>query len=310
MFEIAAIIINYNSSRLTQECIESIIKNTSDAINFQIIVVDNCSEKEDFLKLKHFCDTLTWPHLQLVRSKINTGFGAGNMIGVHYASANHLAFINNDTVFLNDCLSILWNALKNDTSVAIVGGQSFKEDGKRMQAFDHFTSLTKELFGRDFLEKINPKKYPKRKAEYLTPTKVNYVQGSFMMVNTADFNLVGGFDTAIFLYYEETDLCRRLEKINKNCFLIPEARYIHYHGASTTPSIHIKIELKISMLYVLRKHSNYLSYKFLITHLQIQYFFKSFFKPRYWALFKVLIVGAPLSKSLKIKQKLQNIELF
>jgi glycosyltransferase involved in cell wall biosynthesis len=46
MFEIAAIIINYNSSRLTQECIESII--TSDAINFQIIVVDNCSEKRDF----------------------------------------------------------------------------------------------------------------------------------------------------------------------------------------------------------------------------------------------------------------------
>jgi hypothetical protein len=39
-----------------------------------------------------------------------------------------------------------------------------------MQAFDHFTSLTKELFGRDFLEKINPK-ISQRKAEYLTPTK-------------------------------------------------------------------------------------------------------------------------------------------
>ena len=307
MFEIAAIIINYNSSKLTQECIESIIKNTSSTINFQIIVVDNCSEKEDYLKLKNFCTAFNWPNLQLVRSKINTGFGAGNMLGVHYAQANHLAFINNDTVFLNDCLGILLEALTKDSSIGIVGGQSFKEDGKRMQAFDHFTSLTKELFGRDFLEIINSKKYPKRKAEYLMPTKVNYVQGSFMMVNTVDFNFVGGFDTAIFLYYEETDLCKRLEEINKSCYLIPEARYVHYHGASTTPSIHIKIELKISMLYVLRKHSNYLIYKFLLTHLQIQYFFKSFFKPRYWALFKVLIVGAPLSKSLKTKQKLQHI---
>jgi hypothetical protein len=33
---------------------------------------------------------------------------------------------------------------------------------ERMQAFDHFTSL-KKLFGRDFLEKINQKKYPKEK---------------------------------------------------------------------------------------------------------------------------------------------------
>jgi hypothetical protein len=28
---------------------------------------------------------------------------------------------------------------------------------ERMQAFDHFTSLTKELFGRDFLKKLTPK---------------------------------------------------------------------------------------------------------------------------------------------------------
>jgi GT2 family glycosyltransferase len=90
---------------------------------FQIIVVDNCSEKE-ILKLKHFVIRL--PHLQLV-SKINTGFGQGNMLGVHYASANHLAFINNDTVFLNDCLSILWHLKRYISSNC--GGQSFK-DGK------------------------------------------------------------------------------------------------------------------------------------------------------------------------------------
>lgn len=308
MFEIAAIIINYNSSRLTQECIESILKKTATTVNFQIIVVDNCSEKDDFLKLKQFCDKITFPNLQLVRSKINTGFGAGNMLGVHYASAKHLAFINNDTIFLNDCLTILMKALHNDNSIGMVGGQSYKEDGTRMQAFDHFASIAKELMGRDFLEKTNPKRYPKRKAEYTASTKVNYVQGSFMMVRNEDFNSVGGFDTNIFLYYEETDLCKRLEKTNKSCYLIPEARYIHYHGASTPSSIHIKIELKISLLYIIRKHSGYLGYKFLLSYLQIQYFFKSFFKPKYWKLFGVLIVGAPLSKSLKVIQKLQNID--
>jgi GT2 family glycosyltransferase len=307
MFDIAVIIINYNSSTLTKECIESIIDKTSPTVNFQIIVIDNSSEQEDYLKLFEFCNNFSFSNLKLIRSDINTGFGAGNMLGVHYATAKHYAFINNDTLFLNDCLTLLNLALADDNSIAMVGGQSYKEDGKSMQAFDHFASITKELLGRDFLEKINPIKYPKRKATYQNPTRVNYVQGSFMMVRAADFNAVGGFDTNIFLYYEETDLCKRLEKINKTCYLIPQAHYLHYHGASTPDSILIKMELKISLLYIIRKHSGYLGYRFLLGYMQIQYFIKSAFKPKYWTLFKLLFIGAPLSESLKTKQIIKKI---
>jgi hypothetical protein len=38
-----------------------------------------------------------------------------------------------------------------------------------------------------------------------------------MMVNTVDFNLVGGFDTAIFLYYEDR-FVQKTRKINKVVF--------------------------------------------------------------------------------------------
>ncbi len=305
MFEIAVIIINYNSSQLTQECINSIIDKTANEIKYQIIVVDNCSEAADYLLLKQFCDAHTFKNLQLIRSKINTGFGGGNMTGFHFANANYIAFINNDTLFLNDCLSILKSAIEKDNTIAVVGGQSYTETGKKMVAFDHFASIAKELFGRDFLEKINPKKYPKRKLAYTEPLKVNYVQGSFMMLKTADFNEVGGFDTNIFLYYEETDLCKRLEKIGKSTFLIPNAKYIHYHGASTPQNITIKTELKISLLYVIRKHYGYFSYWFLLNYLRINYSCSTLFKPKYWYLLKVLLAGAPLSMSLKTKQKIQ-----
>lgn len=304
MFDIAAIIINYNSSKLTQECIDSIVEKTATDLNYQIIVVDNCSQIADYKLLEDFCKSHSFKNLQLVRSKINTGFGAGNMAGYQYANAKYVAFVNNDTLFLNDCFSILKTAIEKDNSIAMVGGQSFTETGKRMVAFDHFASISKELFGRDFLEKVNPKKYPKRKFEYTNPQKVNYVQGSFMFTRTSDFNEVGGFDTNLFLYYEETDLCMRLEKIGKSCYLIPEAQYVHYHGASTPQSITIKTELKISLLYIIRKHYGYLSYWFLLNYLRINYIFSTLFKPKYSYLLKVLLAGAPLSKSLKTKQKI------
>jgi GT2 family glycosyltransferase len=204
-------------------------------------------------------------------------------------------------------LSILKLAIEKDNSIAMVGGQSFTETGKQMVAFDHFASISKELFGRDFLEKTNPKKHPKRKLEYTIPVKVNYVQGSFMLVRTSDFNEIGGFDTNIFLYYEETDLCMRLKKINKSCFLIPDAKYIHYHGASTPQNITIKTELKISLLYIIRKHYGYFSYWFLLNYLRINYIFSTLFKPKYWYLLKVLLAGAPLSMSLKTKQIIKEI---
>ncbi|REH01113.1 glycosyltransferase family 2 protein [Flavobacterium aquicola] len=306
MFDIAVILINYNSSEYSINCIRSIIDNTAKIINYQIIITDNCSKKEDYHKLKFFCEEAGLPNLQLHRSKINTGFGAGNMAGYHYANAKYVAFVNNDTLFLNDCFSILMEAIEKDENIGVVGGQPYTETGKQLIAFDHFTSMTKEFLGRAFLEKINPKKYPKRKFEYTNPLKVNSMGGSFMFMRSNDFNKAGGFDTNIFLYYEESDLSMRLLKIGKSSYLIPDAKYIHSHGASTPKNILIKTELKISLLYIIQKHHGSISFWILLNYLRITYLFNTIFKPRYWHLLKVLLAGAPLSKSLKTKQIIEE----
>ena len=308
MFDIAVILINYNSSEHSINCIRSIIEKTDNNLNYQIIITDNCSEKEDYLKLKSFCNELNFPNLELHISIINTGFGGGNMHGIQYANANYLAFINNDTLFKNDCLSILKSALEENPKIGIAGAQAYKTNGDFMISLDHFASPAREILGRNVLEIINSKKYPKRKKRYTNPVKVNFITGSFMFIRATDFYKIGGFDTNIFLYYEETDLCKRLEKNNKFAYLIPEAEFIHYHGISTPKSILIKTELKISLLYVIRKHYGYFSYLFLLNFLRINYFFTTLFKPKYWYLFKVLLAGAPLSKSLKQKQKIINLD--
>ena len=48
MKDFAAIIINYNSSQFTANCIRSILDKTADTLNYEIIVVDNGSSKEDY----------------------------------------------------------------------------------------------------------------------------------------------------------------------------------------------------------------------------------------------------------------------
>lgn len=304
MFDIAVILINYNSTEHTINCVNSIIEKTSKNISYQIIITDNCSEKDEYLKLKSHCDSLEDGNIKLYRNTINSGFGGGNMFGLQFSNAKYYAFVNNDTLFKNDCLSILKNTLDTNQNIGIAGAQSFKENGDFMVSLDHFASPTREILGRNFLELINPKKYPKRKKTYQNPLQVNFVPGSFMFVRAKDFNKVGGFDTNIFLYYEETDLCIRLSKIAKYAYLVPEAKFIHFHGASTPRSIAIKKELKISLLYILRKHYGFLGHFTVSIFLIVKYFFSSLLKPKNWPLFYLLISGAPLSKSLKMKQKI------
>lgn len=305
MFDVAVLLINYNSSQHSINCIKSIIEKTSKSIHYQIIITDNCSENEDYQKLKFFCDQINFPNLELHRSTINTGFGGGNMHGIQYARAQFLAFVNNDTLFINDCLSVLKTNLENNPKIGIAGAQAYKENGDFMVSLDHFASPSREIFGRALLEKINSKKYPKRKREYSNPIQVNFIPGSFMFVRASDFNEVGGFDTNIFLYYEETDLCLRLAQNLKFAYLIPEAEFLHFHGVSTGKSLAIKKELKISLLYIIRKHYGVLGFGSVWLFLTIKYFFSSIFKPKNWSLFFLILSGAPLSESLKTKQNIK-----
>jgi GT2 family glycosyltransferase len=307
MFDVSIILINYNSSKHTINCIQSILTNTSKEIHFQIIITDNCSEKEDYLNLKSFCESLNYPNIELHRNIINNGFGAGNMFGVQFANAKYLAFVNNDTLFMNDCLSILKNELDKNQNIGIAGAQSYKDNGDFMISLDHFASPAREILGRNFLELINPKKYPKRKKTHSSPIQVNFIPGSFMFVKATDFYEVGGFDTNIFLYYEETDLCIRLANKSKFAYLIPEAKFIHLHGASTEKSLAIKKELKISLLYIMRKHYGFFGHKIVISHLIFKYFFSSLIKPKNWSLFFLVFRGAPLHLSLKTSQKIKNL---
>ncbi|QYJ67454.1 glycosyltransferase family 2 protein [Flavobacterium litorale] len=306
MFDIAVILINYNSSKYTLNCIKSVIAKTATNINYQIIIIDNCSKKDDFDVLEQECTALGLEHLILVRSKINTGFGAGNMMGVHYANAKYYAFLNNDTLFKNDCFTILKDAIEQNSEIGIAGAQAYNRNDNFMVSLDHYASPLREIIGRGFLEKINSKKYPKRKKRYNKPVKVNFIPGSFMFIKAANFDEVGGFDSNIFLYYEETDLCKRLAANKKFAYLIPRAEFLHYHGASTERSIAIKKELKISLLYVIRKHYGLAGFSVVWLYLTIKYFFSSIVKPRHWSLFFLLLKGAHISNSLKQQQKINT----
>jgi GT2 family glycosyltransferase len=309
MLDVSCILINYNTSRYSLDCINSIIENTKDSLAYEIVVVDNTSKMEDYTLLKEGIARLNNDKVKLVRSKVNTGFGGGNMMGVQFSSpCKYYAFVNNDTLFESTTLLLnLSHFMENNPDAGVCSPQMVDEHKNFRRTLDHFASAWREIFKRGTLEFINPKRFPKRKKEYQEPIKVDYVQGAFMFINAEDFNSIGGFDTNLFLYYEESDVCRRILKDrDKNTYLVPSLKYIHYTGASTSNSIAVKIEQKISLFYYIRKHFSWFHYKIVQCYFSIRYFFSSWVNPKYWKLFILMIQGMPLSKSIRQHQTIQN----
>ena len=293
MKQVAVIIINYNTSKFTLECIQAVVAKTSEAISYEIIVVDNNSELSEYINLKKYFPKQ--PNIALHRCDINTGFGGGNMFGALLANAHYLLFLNNDAMLKNDCLRILYQFMEDNQKVGVCTAQNYDEHGKFVPSFDHDKGIRRLLFGRGFLEKINPKIYPKRKKQYESPLEVNWVNGAFLFFRNKAFQKIGGFDTNIFLYWEEMDLCHRLRKSGYTSVLVPLAEILHYQGVSIGVSERISKEAYISYLYVLRKNYNFIKYIWIRKYL----IFVILLKPKKWFLLSVLLKLNPSTASLK-----------
>ncbi len=301
MKDVSVIMINYNSSKFTLESIAAVEAKTTTAITYEIIVVDNNSDLEDYNHLKEKFPNKA--HIHLHRSLINTGFGGGNMFGAQYANAKYLLFLNNDTVLQNDCLAILMRYMETHPEVGVATAQNYNEHGDHVACIEHFKGIRKLIFGRSSLEKLWPNQHPKRKQHYTEPVAANTVNGAFMFFRTSVFAKVGGFDNNIFLYFEEMDICYRISQLAYSSVLVPEAKVLHYQGKSISSSTIIDRESLLSYLYVLKKNYSWFKYQFI----RCYYLGTFLVKPKKWKLYSVVLRGADVSKSLKQKQEIRYL---
>jgi len=302
-YKVSVIIINYNTSQLTYECIQSIFQYESRE-NIEIIVVDNASQIADYENLTTLLSSFS--NVLVVRSKINLGFGGGNMFGIQHTTGNYFAFINSDVLFVESVFDKLTLFSEKTPDLGVAGIQILDENHKKSISYRYFEGVRYKLLGRKFLEFTKKDKLSTQENNP-NPFMVDFVIGSFMFFRKEVFNSIGGFDTNIFLYYEESDICYRLKKEGYKTYFIPELKYIHLEGKSSSRNLDLKAEHWISYFYVTRKNFGLLKYLIIKYYLLITFFFKAPFKKKNAFLFKKMLqMNESLALSLKHKQKLSE----
>ncbi|MCT7550737.1 glycosyltransferase [Aliarcobacter butzleri] len=300
--DVSFITINYNSSNLTIKLVESIISQTI-GLDYEIIVVDNASQNEDFQNLHNNLTQIN--QVKIIKNRINSGFASGNMLGVNFASGKYYFFVNNDCILLNNSAKILKDFLDINEDVGLATAKVLDNNGNYSSSYKQFPHLIKQLFGNSIQRIVSKNYFPSNKIKLEKNSEVEVISGSCMFFKKDIFSRIGGFDTVFFLYCEEEDICKRVWDFGKKVYFIPKAEVFHEAGGSTEKSFEIEREFYISYYHLLDKHYNFLGIFLLKIALFIKLFFRIFKKKNGFKIFLAMLQCFSKKNSLRYKQKIK-----
>lgn len=242
--DISIVILNYKCKGFTLNCIKSIKeadwmlaetpqppfnKGETGVLKYEIIVVDNNSGDQ-------IGDILAWqyPDVIFVQSGRNLGMGAGNNLGIRKAQGEYIVIMNPDTLTFKDTFLKLHEYMKNNPKAGVVGPKQYYPDRSVQDSAFRWYGLLTPLyrrtplgafkFAQKDLDRFTMKDYNKDRE-----TEVDWLLGSFLFCRASALQDAGNFDERFFLYFEDTDLCRRFWEKNWQVAYCPDAEIIHNH---------------------------------------------------------------------------------
>lgn len=251
------VLLNYNNSEDSIECLESILK--LHYINYQVIIIDNSETLQYFEELQSWSEGQSSSFLSIdekdflleskkekilfVKAKENKGFAAGNNLALKHIlnqkeHDSYIWLLNNDTVL-------------EKNSLADIISEIDKQD----------ISNSKIIYGTALLEYDNPTKVQSLGGSYHPKTgltshlgegilineailnfdkiveKANYPIGASMIIKYPDLESIGLLSEDYFLFYEELDWVYRAKQNGGSLKILPVFGIYHKQGNSTKSKI-------------------------------------------------------------------------
>jgi GT2 family glycosyltransferase len=226
-----AVIVTYQSARTIERALAG-ARRCHDEGLLDVVIVDNGSSDETQALIGREAD---WATIEL--TGMNNGFGRGCNIGLEKSSTPYTLFINPDAVVEPDAVRTMLSFLENNPKVGIVGPAIVEGiDGGDIELQDTGRRPTPWTMLRHALPLAvsRPMSWPIEPGS--APVRTGWVCGAVFMVRTELMKQLKGFDPRFFLYWEETDVCRRAELAGYETWALGGALAKHVGGASTAPS--------------------------------------------------------------------------
>jgi len=221
----SVIIVTYNSSAHIEACVKALAPQ-----DCEIIVVDNASHDDTLSRLESLADEIPLQVLSLHR---NLGFAAGVNVGARAALSDVLLILNPDAIAESGAIDELLTCLTR-SGAAAVGGALLQSDcpakGFAFRRLPTLASLLFEVLGINQFWPSNPvnRSYRCLDADYSREQPVEQPAGACLAIRSEIWESLRGMDSRFFpVWFEDVDLCARIQKAGGKIVYCPAARFQH-----------------------------------------------------------------------------------
>ena len=238
---VTVLIVSYRSAPLTIENLRSVqaeVQRSAPDIDIRAIVVDNASG--DYPILQHTIEENGWGSwVTLILAPRNGGFAYGNNLALGKAleqrPPDYLHLLNPDAQVKPGAITALVGFLESHGEVGIAGSSFENADGSDWPIAFRFPSLISEFCAALHVGLVSRlfRRWQVPQTMSRTAQPVDWISGASMLIRPRVFETIGGLDENYFLYFEETDFCRRARAAGFPTWYVPESRVMHVAGHST-----------------------------------------------------------------------------
>lgn len=210
--EITISIVSHGQAQLVDQLLRDI--DESEAGNWlkEVIITCNIPEQQSF--------QLTSVPVRIIENETPKGFGENHNVAFKHCQSDFFCVANPDIrLHQNPFPSLLEYLRHRHAGVAglkVVNPDGGLEDSAR--PFPGPMTVLKKLFGNRAASL-----YPGN----AVPEMPDWIAGMFMLFDAKAFAQVGGFDEGYFLYYEDADICARLNRAGWSVVYCKEAEVVH-----------------------------------------------------------------------------------
>jgi GT2 family glycosyltransferase len=241
--DVTVTIANWNQSELLRRCLRS-IASTAPGVAVETIVVDNASQDGSVELLR-----AEFPGVQLIVNAQNVGFGRAQNQAIAHARGRYLLALNNDAEVLPGTIPELVRFMDTHPRAGICTCPAWSESAEGWRTGGgmlRFPAVWREAAAA--LTEVAAPPFGMAGAGVLQPVlgaivgsapaeaerEVAWARGALLMMRREMLAETGGFDQRFFMYFEETDLCRRARAAGWSIWYTPRTAYRHLGRASAT----------------------------------------------------------------------------